>query len=224
MALTKIEASNIAAGAVASSGFVEMKVYTASATGGWTKPADVTKLIVEVQGGGGGGSRSTTSSWICGAPAGGYVRAFIDVTNIDSADLVVGAAGNGVVGAGGGAQGTDGGATSFTKAASGGGSGSFTALVANGGPKALNSYETSTAGTGGTGPAGCLIVTSGNTSGGLSTHWFGGDSMFGFGGVPAYASYTQLPNASGYGAGGGGGYNITTGNGTQGVIIVMEYK
>ena len=78
--------------------------------------------------------------------------------------------------------------------------------------------------TGGTGPAGCLIVTSGNTSGGLSTHWFGGDSMFGFGGVPAYASYSQLPNASGYGAGGGGGYNITTGNGSQGIIIVMEYK
>ena len=223
MALTKIEASNIAAGAVASSGFVEMKVYTVSATGGWTKPADVTKLIVEVQGGGGGGSRSTDTAWISGGAGGGYVRSFIDVTNIDAVDLVVGAAGAGVVGAGGGAQGTDGGTTSFTKAASGGGSGSFTALVGNGGPKALNSDKVSTPGTGGTGPAGCLIITSGPTAGGLYAA-DGGHSMLGFGGCYSDAGYTQLPNASGYGAGGGGAYNTTTGNGTQGVIIVMEYK
>ena len=68
MALTKVdvnmmEATGLGAskylkgdgtwGTVASSGFVEMKVYTA-ASSVWTKPADVTKVVVEVQGAGGG--------------------------------------------------------------------------------------------------------------------------------------------------------------------------
>ena len=52
MALTKIEASNIAAGAVASSGFNSVQVFTASDT--WARPTDITKVIVEVQGGGAG--------------------------------------------------------------------------------------------------------------------------------------------------------------------------
>ena len=45
MALTKIEASNIAAGAVASSGFDSYQVKTSSTA--WTKPTGITKIVVD---------------------------------------------------------------------------------------------------------------------------------------------------------------------------------
>ena len=73
MAATKIEASNIAAGAVPSTGFTSVQVFTAAAT--WTRPTDITKVIVEVQGGGGaGGGRSNTATIIQGGSGGGLCK------------------------------------------------------------------------------------------------------------------------------------------------------
>ena len=46
--------------ASAAAGLNSVEVFTASGT--WTKPAGVTKIIVEVQAGGGAGSRHTTIS------------------------------------------------------------------------------------------------------------------------------------------------------------------
>ena len=60
MATTKIEASNIATGAVPSTGFTSVQVITATST--WTKPTDITKIIVEVQGAGGAGCKSQTNT------------------------------------------------------------------------------------------------------------------------------------------------------------------
>ena len=79
MATTKIEASNIATGAVPSTGFTSVQVFTAAAT--WTKPTDITKVIVEVQGGGGGGGQSGTATYIIGGSGGGYAKKFIDVNS-----------------------------------------------------------------------------------------------------------------------------------------------
>ena len=42
MATTKIEASNIASGAVPSTGFTSVQVFTAAST--WTRPTDITKV------------------------------------------------------------------------------------------------------------------------------------------------------------------------------------
>ena len=68
MALTKIEASNIAAGAVASSGLIGYTVYTSGDT--WSKSTNSpTKVIVEVVGGG-GGSGSGAGNWGFGGGGG----------------------------------------------------------------------------------------------------------------------------------------------------------
>ena len=68
MALTKIEASNIAAGAVASSGFVETKFKTASET--YTVPADITKIVIDLVSAGGGGGGGAGPTWSSGGSAG----------------------------------------------------------------------------------------------------------------------------------------------------------
>ena len=80
MATTKIEASNIATGAVPSTGFTSVQVFTAAST--WTRPTDITKVIVEVQGGGAGGGRSNTATIIQGGSGGGYAKKFIDVSSV----------------------------------------------------------------------------------------------------------------------------------------------
>jgi hypothetical protein len=216
LATTKIEASNIATGAVPSTGFTSVQIFTAAST--WTKPTDITKVVVEVQGAGGAGARHTTAGNCGGGTAGGYVMAVLDVTDIDKATVVIGSGG---VGTNTNGAGADGGLSSFAKHT---GSGTFVTLSATGGNGGDGVYETGTQGVGGTGPSGALIISSGNTGGGLGTEWFGGESKFGFAGTAAYNSYTQYPNASGYGAGGGGAYTITAGSGTGGLVIVWEYK
>ena len=88
MALTKIEASNIAAGAVASSGFNSVQVFTASGT--WTRPAGITKVVIEVQGAGGGGGVAPTSypEYTLGGSGGGYAKKFIDVSSVTASVAV----------------------------------------------------------------------------------------------------------------------------------------
>ena len=209
--------SGVLSWAGVAAGLNSVEVFTASGT--WTKPAGVTKIIVEVQAGGGAGSRHTTISNCSGGTGGGHVWAFLDVTNIDTATVVVGLGGTGV---NLNVTGAAGGVSSFTKLA---GSGSFTALSATGGNGGTIAYETSTAGVGGSGPAtDCVVWVSGNSGGGLGTHMFGSDSKWGIGGPTAYSSYAQLPDAKGYGGGGGGAYSITAGNGSAGLVIVQEYK
>ena len=92
MATTKIEASNIATGAVPSTGFTSVQVFTAAST--WTRPTDITKVIVEVVGGG-GGSGSGASNWGFGGSggSGGYAKKFVAVSSVANAVLLVGAGG-----------------------------------------------------------------------------------------------------------------------------------
>ena len=201
-----------------SAGFNDKKYYTASAT--WTKPTDITKLVVEVQGAGGSGSYWTSAQWVGGGTAGGYVQAVIDVTNIDTATVVVGSGG---AAKGSNSLGADGGLSSFAYAT---GSGSFTTLSGTGGNgnEAPNAGGVAEPGVSGTGPAGALIIASAGGPSDYYSNWVGGDSMFGFGGNAANTGQTQLPNATGYGAGGGGGLSITSGSGSPGLVIVTEYK
>ena len=71
-------------------------VQTFSTSGTWTKPAGVTKIIVEVVGGGGGGARSCEWGEDCGGGGGGgggYCKKLVDVSAISSISMTVGAGG-----------------------------------------------------------------------------------------------------------------------------------
>ena len=68
MALTKIEASNIAAGAVASSGFSDAYSTVASSVV-YTVPTDITKLLVFITGGGGGGAGGDNTCLLYTSPS-----------------------------------------------------------------------------------------------------------------------------------------------------------
>ena len=87
-------------------------------------------------------------------------------------------------------------------------------------------------------PVGTHAVTVGNgggngTNGDLniqgqtgmsSTYSSGGSSQFGNGGWNTWTGQYTGGDATGYGGGGGGGTNTPGGDGSQGVIIVTEYK
>ena len=57
-----------------------------------------------------------------------------------------------------------------------------------------------------------------------STYSSGGSSQFGNGGWNTWTGQYTGGYATVYGGGGGGGTNTPGGDGTQGIIIVTEYK
>ena len=82
--------------ASAGGGFLGFKVYTASGTytPGTSGHADVTKIVVEVQGAGGsGGKGNTNGAAMGGGAAGGYARKFLSMTDITTATVTVGTGG-----------------------------------------------------------------------------------------------------------------------------------
>ena len=216
MAATKIEASNIAAGAVASTGFTSVQVFTAAST--WTRPTDITKVIVEVQAGGGGGSSGNGTQWGGCGGGGSYVKQFIDVSSIATSPILVGAAGAG------GTSATTGGTSSWidgtnTISCLGGVQGEYAASGHNNG--GLGGVATAT---------GAHVKIDGQN--GKATYSYGGvggGSGLGQGGAQNdYSTGTGLAGKppTGYGAGGGGGAG-TTGAGVAGgvgIVIVWEFK
>ena len=223
MALTKIEASNIAAGAVASSGFIGYTVYTGGAT--WLKSANTpTKIVVEVQGGG-GSSGSGDSSWTFGGSgaSGGYVRKYIDVTLLTSATIVVGA--GGVKNAG-----TSAGNSSWTDNLG------TNTLVGGGGGNGANASAPSTHGVGGVAgiaTGGDLNIVGGNGGYGsantvlTSTHGsFLSTSGTGYRRDGDGYGVATVGPAYGGGAGSGKGNDVAVdgADGGVGIVIVWEYK
>ena len=225
MAATKIEASNIAAGAVASTGFTSVQVFTAAAT--WTRPTDITKVIVEVQGGG-GSSGSGATGWMYGASggSGGYVKKFISVSSVANAVLLVGA--GGVKNAG-----TSAGNSSWIDTAHGGSS----TLTGGAGANGTNGAAPSTRGVGGLGgtaTGGDLNIPGssgcwgGNTDRGLKVGSYlstGGEgdvlkrTTNDYGAATVGGSY-----GGGAGAGGGNDATVDGADGGVGVVVVWEFK
>ena len=222
MALTKIEASNIAAGAVASSGLIKYTVYTGGDT--WSKSTNSpTKVVVEVQGGG-GSSGSGDVDWSYGGSggSGGYVRKFIDVSSISSATIVVGAGGVKNAGTSAGDSSWSDGTNTLTGGAGG-----------NGTNGVHPSPEHGTGGLGGTasggdinipGSSGCKGQTAnrGQTQGSyLSTGGSGTvlqRTALDYGAASAGTDY-----GGGAGAGGGNNAAVDGADGGAGVVIVWEY-
>ena len=223
MALTKIEASNIAAGAVASSGFIGYTVYTGGAT--WLKSTNTpTKIVVEVVGGGGSSGLGTTGYGFGGSGgAGGYVRKYIDVTLLTSATIVIGVGGLKD-------EGTSAGNSSWTDNLG------TNTLVGGLGVNGINGTTAPSYGDGGTGgvaTGGDLNIpgadgTEGQLKDAIATTGSfisnGGSSGFGRT-TPGYGAATA-GGIYGCGAGQGRGADaaVDGADGSAGVVIVWEYK
>jgi hypothetical protein len=190
------------------SGLSSVQAFTATAT--WTRPTDITKVVVEVQGGGAGGARDATGTDQIGGSAGGYAKKLLDVSSITTSTITIGAAGAGATGDN--TAGADGGDSSWAD-----GTNTISGLKGVGG----NTASTRTIG--GLGTGGDINIQGGN--GGKQINMYGGSSQFGNGGGN-WSAVAGQNDATGYGAGGGsmetsGGNG---GSGTAGIVVVWEYK
>ena len=196
---------------VASTGLNSVQKFTASGT--WTRPTDITKVIVEVQAGGGGAGDSN-ANWGGNGGAGAYVKQFIDVSSISTSTLVVGGAGAGGTspGTGGTSSWTDG---TNTISCTGGQPGTYNVGHGNGGAGGVATAS------------GAHVIINGQPGGpSYPDGGQGGDSGLGLGAHNPSYSTANGPNATGYGGGGGAGAgtSVTGGDGTAGIILVWEYK
>ena len=215
----------VGSGATASGfagGLASVQTFTSSGT--WTRPAGITKVIMEVQGAGGSGSGSPNGEECNGGAAGGYAKKFLDVSSISTSTITVGAGGAGVDGGAGAVinAGNDGG---FSKWADG-----TNTITANGGDGGSLSHYAGTEGATATG--GDINIQGGD---GWSIEYSaytgsrGGFSFLGTGGHgKGYGKSTSGWPPRGYGAGSGSVSNwvgtYTSDTGGAGIVIVWEYK
>ncbi len=207
-----------------------VQVFTASGT--WTRPAGIKKIIVECIAGGGGGGATTTnasneSSCAGGGGGGGYARELL--TSLASSETVtVGGGGNG--GAVGGNAGVAGVSSSFgsllsaTAGAGGAGSVNSTGSVFNaggaGGAGADGTFNLQ----GDDGGNGVVIAAIRTASGfGGSTHL----SAIQAASVAVSGTGVAGKNYGGGGSGASAGNSAGSqvgGNGAGGIVIVWEYS
>lgn len=197
-----------------------VQYYTTAGANTWTKPAWLKFAIVEAVGaGGGGGGASGASTLGKGGGAGGYSRKKIAAASLGATETAtVGAKGTG-------------GAVTPTSGGNGGNSTFGAHVTANGGTGgAAGAAASGQSSAGGAASGGDLNISGGIGGPALSN---GANSLSGGGGNPPFgvgSGFPQAPsngtkNASGFGAGGGGGYNNEVGgDGADGLIIVWEYE
>lgn len=208
-------------------------LYTSSTT--YTKPSDVTAILVRAQGGGGGGGGAKLDGvgggCSAGGGSGGFAEAFITEPGSSYAVTVGGA---GVGGSTSGGDGGSGGASSFGSVAVAGGggggfgndtlAGNFTYAASGGSRGSATAGDITKTGEGG-GPA-IKLSSSARLSGA------GGNSIYGSGGrarAGANSGSTVIPeNGSGRGAGGAGAVSsqtvgVTGGAGSAGMVEVWEF-
>jgi len=181
------------------SGLASVQTFTSSGT--WTRPSDITKVIMEVQGAGGSGCAADPYN---NGAGGGYAKKLLDVSSISSSTITVGAGGAAIAANGG--AGNAGGNSSWAD-----GTNTVTGNGGNGG-----SASSSTSVVGGTGTGGDINIT-----GGLGSFeaYSSGYSQFGYGNIKSGT------DGIGYGAGGSYGYTTyASGAGADGIVVVWEYK
>jgi hypothetical protein len=200
-------------------GFNSVIVYTVTGAHNWVKssrPAGITKIVVELQGGGGGGAMHVSLDTYneCGA-GGGYAKKFIDVSSVTQAVLNVGTGGAGSPSNSAGGDGTS---STYLDTAFGGSS-DVKGLLGKGGPYAANTNMA----VGGLGTGGDINIQGQYGGTGYHSTSSGGDSQLGRGGRGGNAGRNQPSIATGYGSGGGGGMNVAATDGMPGIIIIWEY-
>ena len=198
--------------AAAGGGFNSVQAFTASGT--WTRPADITKVLMFVTGGGGGGGRNNTGNNHPGSgSAGGTGIKFLDVSSISTSTITIGAAGTAA--SSGGGVGGNGGATSWadgTNTVTGnGGTGGSSHVTANA-PGTASGGDLNI--TGGTGGGDKNTSNTGKQTVGGASFWGGGSGAHG-GAIGAYGS-------GGHGGGGSNPYGPKVGH--AGVIFILEFK
>lgn len=193
----------------AASGIRSMQTWTSNGT--WTKPNDVTSIIVTVVGAGGGGSGYNESGG-----SGGMSERVIDVSNVSSVSVTIG---------------NPGGGTSYSGCGGNGNSSSFGSYCSASGGYGANCRQGRAGGIGGNGSGGNLNVYGGGGAG-HGSYWAwgchqGGTSFMG-GSQPSshqqcdYAHRHQSHAA--WGAGGNGARHGCRGaRGREGVVVVQEF-
>ena len=222
--------SGILTNTTAGGGLRSFQTFTSGTAATYTKPANVTSILIEVVGGGGGGGGAlggaSTHSSGGGGGSGGYARLWVPAASA-TYTYTVGAAG--AAGTAGTNAGGTGGTTTFSASslqATGGvgGSGGITQTVAG---------FTAVGGAGGVGSNGNLNAAGApglfgmNDGAGTSLSGNGGSSHYG-GGALASGSPNAGNAAGNYGSGGSGGSAFVTslagGAGSAGLIIVWEFS
>ena len=212
-----------------SGGLKSFQVFTSGAALTYTKPANITSILVEVVGGGGGGGgvagAAASLQMGGGGGSGGYTRLWVP-SAAATYTYTVGAAGAG--GASGNNPGTSGSTTTFSASslqATGGSGGTGSAAVSNasGASRAGGAGGSASNGNlnsaGGAGQASFFLSGIGHSGG-------GGNSIYGGGGMSATGTGAGAA-ALNYGSGGAGAGSTTTnlagGSGSAGLIVVWEF-
>lgn len=194
-----------------------VRVYTANDT--WSFPTGLGYVCVECIGGGGGGGGTTTlNTGAGGGGAGGYVRVFIEASELNSTETITIGAG-GTAGAGTGGTGGTGGTTSFDSR-----------VQATGGAGGTESTAGGAGGIGQDGDVTADIKAAGGAGGPPHTTaaigGAGGSGIYGGGGA-GIATDSAGNAGTGFGGGGSGGASGGSdragGAGSGGLIIVTEY-
>ena len=215
------------------SGFLGVVVYTAdgtytpgntnNGTAGDEGNANVTKIIVEVQGAGGGGGGSGAGGYGAGAGGGGYSKAFRSLTDITTCTVTVGDGGTVSNNATGGAGG-------LSKIIKGSGSGTFADVQGTGGGG--GNASAGNGGEGGVGTGGFLHIKGGNGKPnlmGVTSFSAGGNTPFSPTGQHRGGTANPPDATHGYGGGGSGSANSSAGSGASGaegadgIIILYEF-
>lgn len=215
---------------VATTSLANVVLLTAS-SGTYVPSPGIKAIVVECLGGGGGGGGAASGASLIGVArggrGGGYCRKYLN-TLAANYSFVVGSGGNG--GVAGNNQGQSGGDSTF---------GSI--LVAKGGEGGIGGVASTAPSMVSTG----AVTITGTTGGDINIQGYsaglafslsetngiggnGGSSPFGAGGMGGLNG-SDGKDAMGYGNGGGGACAINSidragGNGTQGIIVIWEFK
>jgi hypothetical protein len=217
-----------------SGGLHSFQIFTSGTAATYTKPANVTSILVEVIGGGGGSggiatTGATSNAASAGGGGGGYSRLFVP-SAASTYTYTVGA--GGVAGTAGNNAGGAGGTTTFSasslQATGGAGGGGMAAVLST-------VSQSSTPGDGGIGSNGNFSVKGSAGGAGfvaLLTGFsgFGGSSIFGGSASSIASSLGNSGGFAGYQFGGGASGSYASNNaaiagsaGSVGLIIVWEF-
>lgn len=193
---------------------LDISVYSTAGTFTWTKPSGCTRVLAKVVGGGGGAAGYCESGG-----AGGYSEVTVDVTNVSTVTVTVGAAGTCV---------------SYYAASGNGGTSSFGAYATATGGYGSNQNAAHTGGIGGLGSGGNINLYGGGGTGhsnsaghgcigtGGGSFW-GGSSTINRGAVNTKIG-TGAPGSGGPGSRTDDGSGGTTGRlGEVGMVVVYSF-